>query len=53
MANALYRLYDNLAETVAGTAEPWSPGDQAVHTELILESVLNSAESGCERLHFQ
>ena len=53
VANALYRLYDNLAETVAGTAEPWSPGDQAVHTELILESVLNSAESGCERLHFQ
>ena len=53
VGNALYRLYDNLAETVDGTAEPWSPGDQAVHTELILESVLNSAEGGCERLHFQ
>lgn len=53
VASALYRLNDNLAETVDGTAEPWSSGDQAVHTELILESVLNSAESGCERLHFQ
>lgn len=53
VGGALYRLYDNLAETVDGTAEPWSSGDQAVHTELILESVLNSAEGGCERLHFQ
>ncbi len=50
---ALYDLYDNLAETIAGRAELWSPGGQALHTENILNSVLTSADGGGERLYFR
>jgi len=53
VSRALYNLYDNLAETLDGKAEPWSPGDQVLQTERILDAVLASASAGGERLHFQ
>ncbi|MFQ5763792.1 MAG: Gfo/Idh/MocA family protein [Rhodospirillales bacterium] len=53
VGQALYRLYDNLAQVVAGEAEPWSPGDDALQTDLVVGAVLTSAAEGGQRLHFQ
>jgi len=53
VGRALYNLYDNLAETIAGKAEPFSPGEQALFTEQVLTAVLTSAREGYARMHFQ
>lgn len=53
VGRALYNIYDNLADVIAGKAEPWSPGEQALYTEKILDAVLASAAEGGSRLHFQ
>jgi len=52
VGDALYRLYDNLAEAVGG-AELWSPGDSALATERILDAVLASAAESGGRQYFQ
>lgn len=43
VADAFYRMYDNLAEVAAGTAMPWSPLDSALTNERIIEAILRSA----------
>lgn len=53
VGNALYNLYDNLAQTIAGSGALWSPGEQALETESILDAVLGSAANGGERLYFE
>ncbi len=53
VGRALYNIYDNLAQVIAGKAEPFSPGDKAVYTEQVLNAVLASAQEGYSRLHFQ
>ncbi len=53
VGKALYNLYDNLADTIAGTDTLWSPGEQALETEIILDAVLGSASGGGERLFFR
>ena len=53
VASALYKLYDNLAQVIDGRAEPWSPGDQALQTERILDAVVASADGAGDRLYFQ
>jgi len=50
---ALFNIYDNLADVIAGKVEPWSPGEQALYTEKVLDAVLASAAEGGSRLHFQ
>ena len=50
---ALYNMYDNLADVIAGKAACWSPGEQALFTEQVLNAVLASAAEGYGRLHFQ
>jgi len=53
VGRALYNIYDNLADVIAGKAEPWTSGDQALFTEQILSAVLASAAEGGSRMHFQ
>lgn len=53
VGQALYNIYDNLADVIAGKAEPWSSGEQALFTERVLDAVLTSADEGGSRLHFQ
>ncbi len=53
VGTALYNLYDNLAQTLGGKGALFSPGEQALETENILDGVLNSASGGGERLFFQ
>ena len=43
VADSLYRMYDNLAETAAGSAMPWSPLESALTNERIIEAILRSA----------
>jgi len=50
---ALYNVYDNLAQVIAGKAEPWSSGEQALYTEQVLNAVLTSARDGYNRQHFR
>jgi len=53
VGRALYNIYDNLADVIAGKAEPWTSGEQALFTEKVLNAVLTSAAEGYGRLHFQ
>jgi len=53
VGRALFNIYDNLADVIAGKAEPWSPGEQALYTEKVLDAVRASAAEGGSRLHFQ
>jgi predicted dehydrogenase len=53
VGRALFNIYDNLADTIAGRAAPWSSGEQALYTEKVLDAVLASAAEGGSRLHFQ
>jgi predicted dehydrogenase len=53
VGSALYNLYDNLADVIAGKAEPFSPGEKALFTEQVLNAVLASAAENGTRLHFQ
>lgn len=53
VGKALFNIYDNLADVIAGKAGPWSAGDQALYTEKVLDAVLASAKEGGSRLHFQ
>lgn len=53
VGRALYNIYDNFADVIAGKAEPWTSGEQALFTEKILNAVLTSAREGYGRLHFQ
>jgi predicted dehydrogenase len=53
VGRALYNIYDNLADVVAGKAKPWSSGDQALYTERVMSAVLTSSREGYGRLHFQ
>jgi predicted dehydrogenase len=39
VGNALWRMYDNLAEAVAGRASLWSPGDSAVQVERVVAAL--------------
>lgn len=43
---ALYRVYTNLAETLAGREQLWSPGDSALMTTRIVAAMRNAPPSG-------
>jgi hypothetical protein len=43
--NALYRMYDNLAAVLTSGASLWSPGEEALKVEGIVEDLL-TARSG-------
>ena len=45
-AEALYNLYDNLADSLSGNDFLDSPSSSALKTELIVESLFNSADQG-------
>lgn len=46
LGDALYRMYDNLADVLAGEAEPWSDAYSAFRTETVLHAVARSAGEG-------
>ena len=46
LGEALYRMYDNLADVLAGEAEPWSDAISAFRTETVLHAVVRSAGDG-------
>ena len=46
LGDALYRMYDNLADVLAGEAEPWSDANSAFRTETVLHAVVRSAGEG-------
>lgn len=50
-SRALWGLYDNLAKTISGRAQLWSPGDSALRTEMVLGAVIASAASDGARQH--
>ncbi len=43
LGEAFYRMYDNLAEAIAGRAELWSGGESALETERLVEWVEQAA----------
>jgi predicted dehydrogenase len=43
LGNAFYRMYDNLAEAIAGRAELWSSGQSALETARVIESIKEAA----------
>lgn len=44
LSDALYRMYDNLAEALRGEATLWSPGENALATEAIAADVTEGAK---------
>jgi predicted dehydrogenase len=43
---ALYRMYDNLAAVLAGTAAPWSDGESALRTSLVVDAIAAAPADG-------
>ena len=50
VSDALFRMYDNLADVARGDAAPWSPLASAAVNERIVELILRSAGEGGSRL---
>ncbi|PIW29051.1 MAG: hypothetical protein COW30_05975 [Rhodospirillales bacterium CG15_BIG_FIL_POST_REV_8_21_14_020_66_15] len=50
VSDALFRMYDNLADAAVGRAEPWSPLASAAVNERIVDLILRSAAEGGSRL---
>ena len=44
VGNALYRMFDNLAEAVADGVPMWSPGSSALQSAVVVEAVTQSAK---------
>ena len=43
LGNAFYRMYDNLAETIAGKTDLWSNGQSALETARVIEAIQEAA----------
>ena len=46
VGQALWRLYDNLAESLNGTADTWSPAENALCTAAVVEAIMESSRQG-------
>lgn len=42
---AFYRMYDNIADVIAGRAMPFSPGESALQTARVIDAVIESARA--------
>lgn len=51
VGNALYNVYTNLANAIIGKDELWSPGCSALHTAIVLQSILESWRTGGKTIH--
>jgi predicted dehydrogenase len=45
VGSALYRMYDNLADALAGRDDLWSPGESALQTERAVDTIVTASSA--------